>query len=234
MKCEDIIMINVAIDGPAGAGKSTVARAAAAKLGYIYVDTGALYRAVGVYCLRKGITTTDAEGVGAILGGITVELKFIDGVQHVFLNGDDVSTENRLPEASMAASNVSAIPAVRAFLFDLQRDIAAKNNCIMDGRDIGTVVLPDAQVKIFLTADDEERAMRRYRELKEKGSEVTFQEVLDDLRVRDYNDSHREIAPLKPAEDSVIVNTTGYTLEESIEKIVNTVKEKLYVSKAKI
>ena len=220
-------MINVAIDGPAGAGKSTVARAAAAKLGYIYVDTGALYRAVGVYCLRKGITTTDAEGVGAILGGITVELKFIDGVQHVFLNGDDVSTEIRLPEASMAASNVSAIPAVRAFLFDLQRDIAAKNNCIMDGRDIGTVVLPDAQVKIFLTADDEERAMRRYRELKEKGSEVTFQEVLDDLRVRDYNDSHREIAPLKPAEDSVIVNTTGYTLEESIEKIVNTVKEKL-------
>ena len=220
-------MINVAIDGPAGAGKSTVARAAAAKLGYIYVDTGALYRAVGVYCLRKGITTTDAEGVGSILGEITVELKFIDGVQHVFLNGDDVSTEIRLPEASMAASNVSAIPAVRAFLFDLQRDIAAKNNCIMDGRDIGTVVLPDAQVKIFLTADDEERAMRRYRELKEKGSEVTFQEVLDDLRVRDYNDSHREIAPLKPAEDSVIVNTTGYTLEESIEKIVNTVKEKL-------
>ncbi len=220
-------MINVAIDGPAGAGKSTVARAAAAKLGYIYVDTGALYRAVGVYCLRNGITTNDAEGVGSILGEISVELKFIDGVQHVFLNGDDVSTEIRLPEASMAASNVSAIPAVRAFLFDLQRDIAAKNDCIMDGRDIGTVVLPDAQVKIFLTADDEERAMRRYKELKEKGSEVTFQEVLDDLRVRDYNDSHREIAPLKPAEDSVIVNTTGYTLEESIEKIVNTVKEKL-------
>ena len=220
-------MINVAIDGPAGAGKSTVARAAAAKLGYIYVDTGALYRAVGVYCLRKGIVTNDADSVSAILGEITVELAFIDGVQHVFLNGDDVSTEIRLPEASMAASNVSAIPAVRAFLFDLQRDIASKNNCIMDGRDIGTVVLPNAQVKIFLTADDEERAMRRYKELKEKGSEVTFQEVLDDLRVRDYNDSHREIAPLKPAEDSVIVNTTGYTLEESIEKIVSTVKEKL-------
>ncbi len=220
-------MINVAIDGPAGAGKSTVARAAAAKLSYIYVDTGALYRAVGVYCLRNNIATNDAEGVGAILDKITVELKFIDGVQHVFLNGDDVSTEIRLPEASMAASNVSAIPAVRAFLFDLQRDIAAKNNCIMDGRDIGTVVLPDAQVKIFLTADDEERAMRRYRELKEKGSEVTFQEVLDDLRVRDYNDSHREIAPLKPAEDSVIVNTTGYTLEQSVEKIINIVKEKL-------
>lgn len=220
-------MINVAIDGPAGAGKSTVARAAAQKLGYIYVDTGALYRAVGVYCLRKGIETTDAEGVGAILSEITVELKFIDGVQHVFLNGDDVSTEIRLPEASMAASNVSAIPSVRAFLFDLQRDIAAKNNCIMDGRDIGTVVLPNAQVKIFLTADDTERALRRYKELQEKGSTVTYQEVLDDLRVRDYNDSHREIAPLKPAEDSVIVNTTNYTLEESINKIVETVEEKL-------
>ena len=220
-------MINVAIDGPAGAGKSTVARAAAQKLGYIYVDTGALYRAVGVYCLRKGIETTDAEKVGAILSEITVELKFIDGVQHVFLNGDDVSNEIRLPEASMAASNVSAIPSVRAFLFDLQRDIAAKNNCIMDGRDIGTVVLPNAQVKIFLTADDTERAMRRYKELQEKGSTVTYQEVLDDLRVRDYNDSHREIAPLKPAEDSVIVNTTNYTLEESIAKIVSTVEEKL-------
>ena len=220
-------MINVAIDGPAGAGKSTVARAAAQKLGYIYVDTGALYRAVGVYCLRKGIVTTDAEGVGAILNEIAVELKFIDGVQHVFLNGDDVSTEIRLPEASMAASNVSAIPSVRAFLFDLQRDIAAKNNCIMDGRDIGTVVLPNAQVKIFLTADDTERAMRRYKELQEKGSTITYQEVLDDLRVRDYNDSHREIAPLKPAEDSVIINTTNYTLEESIDKIVKTVEEKL-------
>ena len=220
-------MINVAIDGPAGAGKSTVARAAAQKLGYIYVDTGALYRAVGVYCLRKNIVTTDAEGVGTILSDITVELKFIDGVQHVFLNGDDVSTEIRLPEASMAASNVSAIPSVRAFLFDLQRDIAAKNNCIMDGRDIGTVVLPNAQVKIFLTADDTERAMRRYKELQEKGSTVTYQEVLDDLRIRDYNDSHREIAPLKPADDSVIVNTTDMTLEESINKIVETVEEKL-------
>ncbi len=219
-------MINVAIDGPAGAGKSTVARAAAKELGYIYVDTGALYRAVGVYCLRNSIETTDIDGVGAILSNICVELKFIEGVQHVYLNGDDVSTEIRLPEASMAASNVSAIPSVRAFLFDLQRDIAAKNNCIMDGRDIGTVVLPNAQVKIFLTADDTERAMRRYKELQEKGSKVTFDEVLDDLRVRDYNDSHREIAPLKPAEDSVIINTTGYTLEESINKIVATIKEK--------
>ncbi len=220
-------MINVAIDGPAGAGKSTVARAAAQKLGYIYVDTGALYRAIGVYCLRNSIVTTDADAVGAILADVTVELKFIDGVQHVFLNGDDVSVEIRLPEASMAASNVSAIPAVRAFLFDLQRNIAASNNCLMDGRDIGTVVLPDAQVKIFLTADPEERAMRRFKELQEKGSNVTFEEVLEDLKVRDYNDSHREIAPLKPAEDSVIVNTTGMTLEESIDTIVRTVEEKI-------
>ncbi len=220
-------MINVAIDGPAGAGKSTVARAAAKELGFIYVDTGALYRAVGVYCLRNNVITTDADCVGSILKDITVELKFIDGVQHVFLNGDDVSTEIRLPEASMAASNVSAIPSVRAFLFDLQREIAAKNNCLMDGRDIGTVVLPDANVKIFLTADPEERAMRRFKELHEKGSTVTYKEVLDDLMVRDYNDSHREIAPLKPAEDSVVINTTGYTLEESINKIIETVKEKM-------
>ena len=220
-------MINVAIDGPAGAGKSTIARAAAKELGFIYVDTGALYRAVGVYCLRKGITTTDADGVGAVLNEINVELKFIDGVQHVYLNGDDVSTEIRLPESSMAASNVSAIPSVRAFLFDLQRDIAAKNNCIMDGRDIGTVVLPNAKVKIFLTADPEERAMRRFKELEEKGSTVTYQEVLDDLKVRDYNDSHREIAPLKPAEDSVVINTTGNTLEQSIDLIVRTIKEKM-------
>ncbi len=220
-------MINVAIDGPAGAGKSTIARAAAKELGFIYVDTGALYRAVGVYCLRNNITTTDADGVGAVLENITVELKFVDGVQHVYLNGDDVSTEIRLPEASMAASNVSAIPSVRAFLFDLQRDIAAKNNCIMDGRDIGTVVLPNAKVKIFLTADPEERAMRRFIELQEKGSTTTYEEVLADLKVRDYNDSHREIAPLKPAEDSVTVNTTGNTLEESIKLMINTIKEKM-------
>ena len=148
-------MINVAIDGPAGAGKSTVARAAAAQLNYIYVDTGALYRAVGVYALRQGAETTNREQVTALLGDISVELKFVDGEQRVLLNSEDVSVEIRTPEASMAASNVSAIPEVRAFLFDLQRDIAKKNNCIMDGRDIGTVVLPDAQVKIFLTAAPE-------------------------------------------------------------------------------
>lgn len=219
-------MINVAIDGPAGAGKSTVAKGAAAKLGYIYVDTGALYRAVGVYALRHGVDTKDGDGVSALLPEISVELKFIDGVQHVFLNGEDVSAEIRTPDASMAASNVSAIPSVRSFLFDLQREIAGKNNCIMDGRDIGTVVLPNAQVKIFLTADPEERAMRRYKELIVKDPDVKYDDVLADLKARDYQDSHREIAPLKPAEDSVVYNTTGNSLEESIEKVINIIKEK--------
>lgn len=219
-------MINIAIDGPAGAGKSTVAKGVAAKLGYIYVDTGALYRAIGVYALRQGVDTKDGDGVSALLPEINVELKFIDCVQHVFLNGEDVSVEIRTPDASMAASNVSAIPSVRSFLFDLQRNIASKNDCIMDGRDIGTVVLPNAQVKIFLTADPEERAMRRYKELIVKDPDVKYDDVLVDLKVRDYQDSHREIAPLKPAEDSVVYNTTGNSLEESVEKVINIIKEK--------
>lgn len=220
-------IINVAIDGPAGAGKSTVSRAAAKAMGYIYVDTGALYRAVGVNALRNGIDTKDKPAVASTLSDISVDLVFENGEQKVLLNGEDVSVEIRTPPASMAASDVSAVPEVRAFLFDLQRDIAKRNNCIMDGRDIGTVVLPDAQVKIFLTASPEERAMRRYRELIEKGTEVDYKEVLDDLVQRDYNDSHREIAPLKPAEDGVILDTTGMTLEESIEAIIKTVKEKV-------
>lgn len=219
-------MINIAIDGPAGAGKSTVAKGVAAKLGYIYVDTGALYRAIGVYALRAGVDTKDGDGVSALLPEINVELKFISGVQHVFLNGEDVSVEIRTPDASMAASNVSAIPSVRSFLFDLQRNIASKNDCIMDGRDIGTVVLPNAQVKIFLTADPEERAMRRYKELIVKDPDVKYDDVLADLKVRDYQDSHREIAPLKPAEDSVVYNTTGNSLEESVEKVISIIKEK--------
>lgn len=218
--------LNIAIDGPAGAGKSTVAKGVAAKLGFIYVDTGALYRAVGVYVLRKGLDTKNAEEVSSVLPEISVELKFIDGVQHVFLNGEDVSVEIRTPDASMAASNVSAIPSVRSFLFDLQRDIASKNDCLMDGRDIGTVVLPNAQVKLFLTADPEERAMRRYKELIEKDPDVKYEDVLEDLKKRDYQDSHREIAPLKPAEDSVVFNTTGNTLEESVEKVIDIIKEK--------
>ncbi|HIS05881.1 MAG TPA: (d)CMP kinase [Candidatus Fimenecus stercoravium] len=218
---------NVAIDGPAGAGKSSIARAAAKKLGFIYVDTGALYRAVGVYGLRNGIDNKDAEAVAGMLPHISVELKFRNGVQHVYLNGEDVSEEIRTPPASMAASDVSAVPAVRQFLFDLQRDIAAKNDCIMDGRDIGTVVLPNAQVKIFLTASPEARAMRRYKELQEKGAKDTYEEVLADLLQRDYNDSHRAVAPLKPAEDSITVDNSGLSLEDSIEQVLSVIRAAL-------
>lgn len=221
------MVVNVAVDGPAGAGKSTISRAAAKELGFIYVDTGALYRAVGVYALRNGIGTKDSENIEKALKDIVVELKFVGDVQHVFLNGEDVSTEIRTPEASMAASDVSAIPCVRAFLFDLQRDIAKKNNCLMDGRDIGTVVLPDAKIKIFLTASAEERAKRRYKELVEKGAKDTYEEVLADLGKRDYQDSHREIAPLKPAEDSIIVDTSDYNFDEAKNIIVNIIRERI-------
>lgn len=220
-------MINVAIDGPAGAGKSTIARTAAQTLGYIYVDTGALYRAVGVYSLRRGFDTKNADTVADTLSDICVELKFIGGVQHVFLNGEDVSEEIRTPEASMAASDVSAVPAVRQFLFDLQRTIAKQNDCIMDGRDIGTVVLPDAQVKIFLTASPEARAERRYKELQAKGARDTYETVLADLKQRDYNDSHRAVAPLKPAGDSVLVDTTALNLEASVEKVIAVIQERI-------
>lgn len=219
-------MINVAIDGPAGAGKSTVARGAAKKLGYIYVDTGALYRTVALAATRNGVLES-AEKTEQMLKDITVDLAFDDaGAQCVYLNGEDVSSLIRTPEISMAASNVSKIPAVRVFLLGLQRDIAAKNNVIMDGRDIATVVLPDAQVKIFLTASPECRAERRYKELLEKGENVKYDDVLADVNARDYQDSHREIAPLKPAEDSVIADTSGKSLPQSIEMIISVIKEK--------
>ncbi len=219
--------INIAIDGPAGAGKSSVAKLVAKELGYIYVDTGALYRTVGLYSIRKGIDTKDADAVTDTLKDIEVKLGFVDGAQHVFLNGEDVSDAIRTPEASMGASNVSAIPAVRTFLFDLQRDIAKNNNCLMDGRDIGTVVLRDAQIKLFLTASPEARAERRYKELIEKGEKVDFQEVLDDINKRDYQDSHREIAPLKQAEDAILVDNSGCNLEEGKELVINIIKENL-------
>lgn len=219
-------MINVAIDGPAGAGKSTVARGAAKELGYIYVDTGALYRTVALAATRNGVLES-VEKTEQMLKDITVDLAFDDaGAQCVYLNGEDVSSLIRTPEISMAASNVSKIPAVRAFLLGLQRDIAAKNNVIMDGRDIATVVLPDAQVKIFLTASPECRAERRYKEFLEKGENVKYDDVLADVNARDYQDSHREIAPLKPAEDSVIADTSGKSLPQSIEMIISVIKEK--------
>ena len=221
-------MINVAIDGPSGAGKSTIAKAASAELGFVYVDTGALYRTVALNASLKNADFKNSEQVIASLEGLEVSLGFVDGAQHVYLNGEDVSDKIRTPEISMGASAVSAIPAVRKFLFNLQRDIADKNNCIMDGRDIGTVVLPDAQVKIFLTASPEIRAERRCKELLEKGIQTNFEEVLADVKERDYNDSHREIAPLKATEESIIVDTSALDLEQSIEAIINAIKENMH------
>lgn len=219
--------VNIAIDGPAGAGKSSTAKLVAKKLGYIYVDTGALYRTVGLYSIRKGIDTKNAEKVIATLPDVKVELKFVDGAQHVFLNGEDVSEAIRTLEASMGASNVSAIPKVREFLFDLQRKIAAENDCIMDGRDIGTVVLPNADVKIFLTTSVEERANRRYKEMLEKGEEADYNDILEDIKKRDYQDSHREIAPLKQADDAIYVDNAGQSLEYGADYLLNIIKEHL-------
>ncbi len=217
--------INIAIDGPAGAGKSTIARKAAAELGFIYVDTGALYRSVAYYCTSAGADVSVPESIEKLLPEITPELRFIDGVQHVFVNGSDVSDKIRTPEVSMAASKVSAIPAVRAFLFDLQKKIARENDIIMDGRDIGTVVLPDADLKIFLTASPEARADRRYAELKDKPDAPAYEQVLADIIKRDHDDSTRAIAPLKQADDAVLCDTTELSLEESIQTIIGMIKK---------
>lgn len=219
--------VSVAIDGPVGAGKSTIARAAAERLGFIYADTGALYRAVGLYCIRNGVDLDDKSAVASAVGGVQPEIRLCGGVQHVFLNGEDVSKQIRLPEVSMAASAVSSVPEVRAALLGMQRDIAAKNSVIMDGRDIGTVVLPNADVKIFLTAAAEIRARRRFDELCAKGADVTFEEVLSDLNKRDYNDSHRAAAPLKQAADAVLADTSGLDFEQSVELVCGIIKERL-------
>lgn len=218
--------INVAIDGPAGAGKSTLARAAAKELGFIYVDTGALYRSVAYYAIKNNTDPHDSENVVPFLKNIRPELKYIGGEQHVFLNGEDVSGFIRTPEVSMGASAVSAIPAVRAFLFDLQKNIAAENNIIMDGRDIGTVVLPNADVKIYLTASAEVRADRRYKELAEKGMSPVYDEVLEDIKQRDYNDMHRDIAPLKQADDAVLLDTSSDSPERALERLIGIIKNK--------
>ncbi|MBR3024050.1 MAG: (d)CMP kinase [Oscillospiraceae bacterium] len=217
-------MINVAIDGPAGAGKSSIAKAVAKDTGYIYVDTGALYRAVAHYTLEKGVSPDDSAAVVALLDGLEIKLAYSEGVQKVISQGNDVSGKIRTPEVSMAASKVSAIPEVRAFLFDLQKKIAAENNIIMDGRDIGTVVLPDAQLKIFLTASAEERARRRFAELKDTEG-VTFESILADIIKRDENDMNRAVSPLKQAEDAVLVDTTEMTIEEVIALLEKMIKE---------
>lgn len=218
--------IAIAIDGPSGAGKSTLARMTAKHFGYIYVDTGAMYRTVGLYALRRGADTTDAKAVGELLPEIDVRTDYDgDGVQRMYLNGEDVSEKIRAPEVSMAASNVSALPAVRAFLTDTQRRMAREHDVVMDGRDIGTVVLPDAAVKIFLTASAAERARRRWLELRDKGVEATYEDVLRDIEIRDKNDSSRDIAPLKPAPDAVICDTTQRDLAGSFELIKAVIEE---------
>lgn len=217
----------VAIDGPAGAGKSTIARAVAKEIGFMYVDTGALYRAIGLGVKLLGLDTTNHEQVTEALDNITVTIKFVDGEQRVFLNGHDVSDEIRTSEMGFAASDVSAIGTVREFLFSLQKNMAAKNDVVMDGRDIGTVVLPDADVKIFLTASTEERARRRYEEFRLKGSGESYEQVLNDVKERDYADSHRAISPLICADDAVFIDTTGEPLKHSIERIKNVILEKL-------
>ena len=220
--------IAIAIDGPAGAGKSSLSKEVAKELSFIYVDTGALYRTIGLAASRKGLKKEDKAEIISMLNDIDVKLSFNDeGPQIVLLNGEDVSSFIRTPEASMFASAVSAIPEVRAFLLDLQRNMAKSDNVIMDGRDIGTVVLPDAKIKIFLTASPEKRAMRRHKENIEKGIDSTYEEVLKDVNQRDYQDSHREIAPLKPAEDSVLVDTSDYDFEGSKKLLLKVIKERM-------
>lgn len=217
-------MINVAIDGPAGAGKSSIAKAVAKDTGYIYADTGALYRSVAWYVLNRGISPDSTSEVVKALEGLDIKLVYNEGQQRVTVQGEDVSDKIRTPEVSMGASKVSAVPEVRAFLFDLQKKIAAENNIIMDGRDIGTVVLPDAQLKIFLTASAEERARRRFAEMNEADG-VTFESILADIIKRDENDMNRAVSPLKQAEDAVLVDTTEMTIDEVIALLKKMIKE---------
>ena len=211
---------SIAIDGPAGAGKSTLARLASKRYGIIYVDTGALYRCVGLYIKRNGVGSRDEAGVVRLLPEIKIEMKHDEsGAQRMILNGLDVTDEIRLPEISGFASDVSAMPPVRSFLLDTQKEMAARYDVIMDGRDIGTVVMPDAGLKVFLTADLETRAKRRYLELSDKKIDTTFETVMNEMSVRDKNDSERAAAPLRPAEDSVLLDTTYMSLEESADTL---------------
>ena len=220
-------VIAVAIDGSAGAGKSTIARAAAAQLGFVYVDTGALYRTIGLAVCRRGIDGTDVPGILATLPEIQVGLTYQDGAQHVLLDGEDVSDAIRTPQISTYASQVSSVHEVRAYLLDLQRDLARRQSVIMDGRDIGTVILPNAKVKIFLTASPEKRAARRCAELREKGQDVTVEGILADMERRDALDASRAVAPLKQAEDAVLVDTSDLTLEQSIEAVLTVIRDKM-------
>lgn len=216
----------IAIDGPAGAGKSTIAKLIAKSLGLVYIDTGAMYRAVGLKAKRSGITCSEADKIDEMLKNTVVELKNDNGNTVVYLDGEDVSSEIRTPEISRMASDISAVPVVRYALVEMQRAMAKKIDAILDGRDIGTFVLPDADVKIFLTASVEERAQRRYKELIGRGETVNYEDVRSDIERRDYNDSHRALAPLKKADDATEVDTTGMTIDEVCEKIISIVRNK--------
>lgn len=218
-------MISVAIDGPSGAGKSSMARRLAADLGYTYVDTGAMYRAIGLFARRAGADTKDAAAVEALLPRIKLDIRLQDGAQHILLNGEDVTEAVRAEEIGMAASDVSAHPAVRSFLLETQRDLAASRDVLMDGRDIGTVVLPNATVKIYLTASADARARRRLAELLEKGRQTDYATVLADIEQRDYQDTHRAVAPLRRAEDAVLVDTSDIGIEESFALLKKTILE---------
>ena len=219
--------IAIAIDGPAGAGKSTMARACAKALGYLYVDTGAIYRTVGYYMRLMGIGPKDKDGIARLIDEVNIEIRYEDGVQHMILNGKDVTDEIRTPEMSRYASGVSAQPCVREYLLDMQRQFAREHDVVMDGRDIGTVVLPRADVKIFLTASPEERARRRFEELQAKGDKSSYAQVLDEMKKRDKQDSERDIAPLRPARDAVKLDTSGNTIEQSVQEILEIVRRKL-------
>ena len=217
----------IAIDGPSGAGKSSLARRCAAAFDFIYVDTGAIYRTVGLAALRRGIDRRDEETVKALLPELAIEMRYNEaGEQRMYLNGEDVSREIRLPEISICASDVSALPAVRAFLLDMQRKMAREHNVIMDGRDIGTVVLPDATVKIYLTATPEARAQRRMLQLREKGDKTPFEEILNEVNARDDQDMHREVTPLRRADDAVLVDSSDLTFDETVQAILSLVEAK--------
>ena len=219
--------ISVAIDGPSGAGKSTLAKAVAAELGYLYVDTGAIYRTIGYYAWANRLDPHDGAALAAVLPDLRIEMRYgEDGLQHMLLNGEDVTAQIRLPEISMYASAVSAHPEVRAYLLEMQRELARTNNVIMDGRDIGTVVLPDAQVKVFLTASPEARARRRMLELEQRGTPQPFEQILTDIQERDWNDSHRAAAPLRQAEDAVLLDTTELTFQESEAALLHIIRER--------
>ncbi len=218
---------SVAVDGPSGAGKSTLSKAVAKELGIVYVDTGAIYRTIGYYVFTKGIDPKDGEAVAAVLPQVQVDMRYgADGLQRMYLGGEDVTEKIRLPEISMYASAVSAIPAVRAFLLEMQRDMARRSSVIMDGRDIGTVVLPEAQVKIFLCADVQVRARRRTLELEQRGTPKPYEQVLEEMEQRDWADSHRAAAPLRPAEDAVIVDTTNMDFDQSKEAILQVIRRR--------